>query len=115
MGDDHGVDASEHLGFAPIEDLDPEPRARGARSVWLEWILGLLLVGALVGFGGWQWWEQGTRLGHYQAGQGAAAAHDWPAARTAYLAAGTYADAAARAAEAASLIAEHTRQAQRAT
>ncbi len=95
--------------FAIIEDLDspaPDPAHRESRR---EWLIGMLLVVAICGFGGWQWWEQQTRLTAYQAGARAAAAHDWDAARAAYSAAGSFADAPALAADAAHQVAERDR------
>ena len=104
--------AARDFSLASIEDLDPEPPGHAARIHRRELILGLLLVCALVGFGGWQWWDQGGKLGYYHAGQRAAAAHDWEAARTAYVAAGDYSDARSRAAEAATLITQRQEQSQ---
>jgi hypothetical protein len=95
--------------FALIEDLDapaPGPAHRESRR---EWLIGMLLVVAICGFGGWQWWEQQTRLTAYQAGGRAAAARDWDAARAAYSAAGSYANAPALAADAAHQVAERDR------
>jgi len=88
--------AEEIAGFAPIEDLDPAPAAPGPSGRRGELVLGLLLVLGLVGFGGWQWWQDTGRLSAYRAGAQAVAAHDWDAARAAYLAAAGYGDAAAR-------------------
>jgi hypothetical protein len=68
-----------------------------------ELVLGLLLVLAVTGFASWQWWDQQTRLTHYREGARAMAALDWTAARRAFTAAAGYADADARAADAAGL------------
>ncbi len=101
--------------FAPIEDLDPEPQARVARGHRQEWIVGLVLVLAIAGFASGQWWLQQAQRTHYQAGVAAAARYDWPAAATAYNAAGSYEDAAARAKEAAGLAAERDQKYAQAT
>ena len=95
MGDDR---TGPRAGFEP---LDPEPPAAAGRARRREALLGGLLVLALVGFGLWQWAGTQIALGHYQAGGQAAAQDDWPAAATAYAAAGGYQDAPARAAAAA--------------
>src|SRR3954447_7801990 len=93
-------DEAQDFEFAPIEELDPEPATDAAHIGRREVVVGLLLVCALVAFGAWQWWDQGGKWGHSRAGEQPAAPHDWAAAHDAYLAAGDYADAARRAAEA---------------
>jgi hypothetical protein len=95
--------------FAPVEELDAALFAPAQRALRWEWLIGLLLVAGIFGFGGWQWWDQQTRLNAYHAGVRAAAAQDWEAASSAYSAAGSYANAPALAADAARQIAERDR------
>src|SRR5689334_1843688 len=99
---------------AVVEDLDPEPPARARHSQRRELVIGLLLVLGLAGLGGWQWWQQQSKLAAYQSGGRAAAAQDWDAAYAAYTAAGDYSDAPARAAAAGRTIAERSTQYRRA-
>jgi hypothetical protein len=94
--------------FAPIEDLDPEPPARHAHR--REVILGLAILLVVVGLAGSNWWDQQSKLTHYQAGGRAAAARDWDRAQAEYAAAGAYTDAAPRAADAARQVAERDTQ-----
>ncbi|HUS14021.1 MAG TPA: hypothetical protein VM536_03290, partial [Chloroflexia bacterium] len=77
--------------WADIEDLDPEPPARGMGR--REWILGVLLLVSVLGLASWQWWDQQGKVTHYRAGQRAARAHEWDAALAAYRAAPGYLDA----------------------
>jgi hypothetical protein len=93
-----------------MEDLDPEPAPPARRGLRLEWLLGGLLVLGVLGFAGWDWWRQERQEGAYAAGQRAAAALDWEAARAAFAAAGDFRDAPERAQDAAATIAERDRQ-----
>src|SRR6478609_4536782 len=92
--------------FAPIEDLDPEPKRAAGRSRHWEALVGALLVLAVIGFAGGQWWDQQARLTHYQAGSRAANALDWARAATEYGAAGAYRDAPQQAARAQATLVE---------
>jgi hypothetical protein len=94
--------------FAPIEDLDPEPPGRQAHR--RELILALAILIVVVGLAGGNWWDQQSKLTHYQAGGRAAAARDWDRAAGQYAAAGDYADAPRRATDAAHQVAERDTQ-----
>ncbi|HEX6606709.1 MAG TPA: hypothetical protein VF276_07335, partial [Chloroflexia bacterium] len=91
---------SDPAPLAPIEDLDAEPARAGWRARRGEAVLAALLVLAVIGFAGGQWWDQQGRATHYQAGRRAAGAFDWAQATAEYGAAGTYRDAAQQAARA---------------
>jgi hypothetical protein len=91
----------EEPGFAPIEDLDPEPPERAARTRRVELALGLVLLLAVVLLGGGAWWDQQRLMDAYRAGARAAAVRDWDSAARAYGEAVGYADAARQASAAA--------------
>ncbi len=96
-------------GFAPIEDLDPEPAAGPRAGGRREQIVGGALLVALAIFAAVQWGDAQARLAHYQAGSRAAAAQDWDTAGREFSGAGGYNDAAARAADAVALRDERDR------
>jgi hypothetical protein len=73
-------------------------------------VLGELLVLGLLVFGLWQWWDQQTKLAHYQAANRAAAAFDWDTARLEYAAAPGFQDADQQAARAGRMIIERAEQ-----
>jgi hypothetical protein len=91
---------SDPAPFALIDNLDAEPARAGRRARRGEALLAALLVLAVIGFAGGQWWEAQAQAGHYQAGRRAAATFDWAGAAAEYAAAGTYRDAAQQAARA---------------
>jgi hypothetical protein len=80
--------------------LSPPPRLRHR-----ETLIAIILLGAIGLFGLGDWYHQATRLHDYQAGTAAAAARHWAAAAAAFGAANGYADAAARAQDAAKQVA----------
>jgi hypothetical protein len=96
-------------GFAPIEDLDPDPATGRGVGRRREQILGLGLLFVLAVFAVLQWWNPQAQLTHYQAGSRAAAAQDWDAAGREFALAAGYNDAAARAADAFALRDERDR------
>jgi hypothetical protein len=96
----------EHDEEDAVERLDEQPPHTGKRPAWvaLEWLVGVLLLVGVAGWSSWDWWQQQTGLSNYRAGDHYASAHDWDAARTAFLTAGDFKDARARAAGAAQKI-----------
>ena len=44
-----------------IEDLDPEPESHKGRTGKREFVLGILLLSAVLAWGGWSWWQQESR------------------------------------------------------
>src|SRR5919199_578754 len=95
----------EEPEFSSIEDLDPEPQPRGGRTNAREFLLGLLLVLAVLGWGGWSWAQQESKQSNYRQAQQAAASRDWDEARAHYAAAAGYKDANAHVVEIDKLIA----------
>jgi hypothetical protein len=88
------------------EDLDPEPAVRTERAYVREAVLGLVLLLAVIGWAGWQWWGQESLQNNYRLAQRAEAGRDWDEAHARYAAAAGYKDSAARAAQAARIISE---------
>ncbi len=89
-----------------IEDLDPEPSTEGRFLHLREFFLGSLLLAAVLGWAGWQWWQQTSMQNNYRLGDQAATAKRWDDAETYFVAAGGYRDAPSRATSAARLITE---------
>lgn len=98
------IDPYDDLRRADIKGLDPLPAAESRRPPPWELILGLLLILGVAGFALISWWQQQHQVTAYRAGTRAATAQNWDAARAAYLDAGDYADARARATEIAGKI-----------
>jgi hypothetical protein len=96
-------------GFARIEDLDPEPATGRRTGPRREQIIGIGLLVVLAVLAAVQWRDSQARLAHYQAGSRAAAAQDWDIARREFTGAGSYNDAAARAADTVALRDERDR------
>lgn len=91
-----------------MEELDPEPPDKN-RGPIREFVLGFVLLVAVLGWASWLWWQQETHLGNYRLAEQAATLRDWDAARSYFLAAADYRDASSRAAQIARLIAERDR------
>jgi hypothetical protein len=96
----------EHDEEDPVEQLDEQPPHTAKRPAWvaLEWFVGVLLLVGVAGWSGWDWWQQQTALSNYRTGDRYASIPDWDAARVAFIAAGDFKDARARAAGAAQKI-----------
>src|SRR5689334_22321576 len=93
-----------------FEELGAE-QTGGSRSTRRgELLLGLLLLLIVIGLGGWTWWQGEGLHAAYRAGDQAATAHHWDDARAAFLAAGDYPNAKARAAAAGAQIVERDKQ-----
>ena len=95
-----------------VEELEPEPEpayARAGTSRRRELVLGLLLLAAVLGWAGWQWWYQDTAQNSYNLALQAEAKKQWDQAYSRYTAAAGYRDAAGRASAIATTIAERDR------
>jgi hypothetical protein len=99
-------DFYHYEGISSVEDLDPEPQADRGLTHAREFAIGALLLLAVIGWSGWQWWYQQSVQTSYANGQRAVADYDWDGARANFLAAGQYRDARERATEAEERIAE---------
>ncbi len=93
-----------------IEELDGEPSSNRRSFQRRELLLGLGLLLGIAALVAWYWRLDATQIAAYRAGEQAAAAHQWDEAREQFLAAGAYPNAKARAAEAATQIAERDKQ-----
>src|SRR4051812_35573223 len=91
--------------FEPFDEREAVTGKIGALSR-LDVLLGLLLLVGVVGWAGWEWWQQQEAMSSYRAGERYAAGYDWEAARAAYLAAGDFGQAKARAGDASKKIVE---------
>src|SRR5438105_3014601 len=100
----------ENYSYSSVEDIDPEPRTGVGLSWAREFVIGMLLVIGVLGWGGWQWWHEQRVQDNYRLAQQAAARQDWDAALGYYATASGYKDADTRGAEAAKLVAERNRQ-----
>ena len=90
-----------------VEDLDPEPPSRRAGvGQWRELVLGLVLLLAVVGWAGWQWWAQGRNEAEYTLGEQAIQANNLEEAETHFGSIPDYRDARSRAEGIARTIAE---------
>jgi hypothetical protein len=96
----------EHNEEDAVERLNEQLSHRSKPPAWLslEWLVGVLLLVGVAGWSSWDWWQQQTGLSNYRAGDHYASIPDWDAARVAFLAAGDFKDARARAAGAAQKI-----------
>jgi hypothetical protein len=97
-------------GTSVVEGLDEEPEARRGLALLGEFLLGAVLVLAVLSWAGWQWWDQSVKTEAYKLGDQAAAASDWDAALARFAAASPVKDSALRASDAATKIAERDRQ-----
>src|SRR5687768_17479488 len=98
----------DDIDISIVEELDPEPPREGL-SRTREFLLGLLIVTAVLAWGGWESWRQEHGGRNYRLGQQAESRHDWDAARAYYADAAGFKDADARGAEAARLVSERDR------
>src|SRR5947207_14736039 len=90
-------------GEGRFEELDPEPtRARGRRR-WEAGLAAMLLI-VILGFAGWNWLHGTIATATYRQAVAAVDTHHWAAAQAAFVAAGAYQDAPARAAAAAKQV-----------
>lgn len=98
----------EHNEEDAVERLNEQLSRRSKPPVWLslEWLVGVLLLVGVAGWSGWDWWQQQTGLSNYRSGDHYVGIRDWDAARAAFLAAGDFKDARARAAGAAQKISD---------
>src|SRR5690349_1064960 len=92
--------------LSSIEELDPEAPPRAGWTNAREFILGGLLVLAVLGWAGWSWWQQQARQDNYRQGQQAAASRDWDRARAYFEATAGYKDANSQIAQITKLISE---------
>ncbi|MFL5732008.1 MAG: hypothetical protein ACJ78Q_02310 [Chloroflexia bacterium] len=97
---------SDDSEFFSVEDLDPEPSPRGGWTNAREFMVGGLLLLAVLGWAGWSWWQQQARQNNYQMAQQAAANRDWDRARAYYQATEGYKDSNAQVAQIGKLITE---------
>jgi hypothetical protein len=93
-----------------VEDLTPEPQARGRWARAREAVLGIALLLGVLLWGGWQWWKQEYSVGRYNSGLKAEARKDWDAAFRYFASVRDFKDADRRADEIARMIAERDRQ-----
>jgi hypothetical protein len=89
-----------------VEDLDPEPTRREGLGQWRELILGLVLLVAVVGWAGWQWWAQARNESEYSLGEQAMQTNNLEEAETHFASIAGYRDAGSRAEEIGRTIAE---------
>ncbi|HYP18770.1 MAG TPA: hypothetical protein VEY08_01750 [Chloroflexia bacterium] len=94
---DDSFDDFEDIGISVMEELDPEPQPKSGSFYAREFVLGVLLVLAVLGFAGWQWWQTEYRQGNYALGEQAARRFDWDEASARFSAADGYRDAGTRA------------------
>jgi hypothetical protein len=90
--------------YSSIEDLDPEPQSYKGRTGKREFMLGILLLLAVLGWGGWNWWQQESKQNSYHAAQQAVLARDWDSAREHFAAASGYKDSNSQVAQIDKLI-----------
>jgi hypothetical protein len=90
-------DDFEDVGISVMEELDPEPQPKSGSFYAREFVLGVLLVLAVLGFAGWQWWQTEYRQSNYALGEQAARRFDWDEASARFSAADGYRDAGTRA------------------
>lgn len=89
--------------ISTMEELDPEPEAKG-RSYAREFVLGALLLVAVLGWAGWQAWQQDVKERTYRRAEQEVTWKRWELARSFFLSASGYRDADARAEQIAKLI-----------
>ncbi|MBF6612850.1 MAG: hypothetical protein IVW55_06940 [Chloroflexi bacterium] len=100
----------EDFDVSTIEDLDPEPSSGGRFLHLREFFLGSLLLVAVLGWAGWQWWQQTSMQNSYRLGAQAAAAKRWDDAEAYFAAAGGYRDAPSLAQRAAANVEERNKR-----
>jgi hypothetical protein len=103
-------EAEEDPAVSSFEELGPKQPGGSRSTRRSELLLGLLLLLAVIGVGGWTWWQGEGLHAAYRAGDQAATAHHWDDARAAFLAAGDYPNAKTRAAAAGAQIVERDKQ-----
>ncbi|HEX8218344.1 MAG TPA: hypothetical protein VF914_03920 [Chloroflexia bacterium] len=103
---DDSFDDFEDIGISVMEELDPEPQPKSGSFYAREFVLGVLLVLAVLGFAGWQWWQTEYRQSNYALGEQAARRFDWDEASARFSAADGYRDAGTRALAAAERVRE---------
>lgn len=94
-----------HDSVSVVEELDPEPQPVGRLLRMREFLLGVALLAAVLGWAGKQWWQQDQQQSNYRAGTQAAARMHWDEAGNYFAAASGYKDATARATQAAQSVA----------
>lgn len=99
-------DDFDDIGISVMEELDPEPQPKSGSFHAREFIVGIVLVLAVLAFAGWQWWQTDYRHSNYEFGEQAARRFDWDEARARFLEADGYRDAGKRAQAAADRIQE---------
>ncbi|HUP27338.1 MAG TPA: WD40 repeat domain-containing protein [Chloroflexia bacterium] len=93
-----------------VEELDPDPAPRVGWTHFRELVLGLILVAAVLVWGGWDWWHQEYNQNNYRLGQQAAASQDWDNAFLYFSKVPGYKDAKDRAAEMNKLVTDREKQ-----
>jgi hypothetical protein len=93
-------------GFTLLDEPQPPVERRRQASRRLELLLGGVLLLCIIGWAVWDSWRTQGQYTAYHAGERAAANRDWDAALAAFRAATGFRDAAARAAGAATKIAD---------
>lgn len=95
--DSDNFDDFEDIGISVMEELDPEPQPKPGSVYAREFIVGVLLVLAVLVFAGWQWWQTEVRQSNYKLGDRAAQQFDWDEAHDRFKVAEGYRDADKRA------------------
>lgn len=96
---------SDYTTVSVIKELDPEPQPGGRFLHMREFLLGVALLAAVLGWAGKEWWQQDQQQSNYRAGTQAAARMHWNEAGDYFAAASGYRDATARATQAAQSVA----------
>ncbi|HEY0071573.1 MAG TPA: hypothetical protein VGE04_16530 [Chloroflexia bacterium] len=94
------------IGISVMEELDPEPGAKSGSVYAREFVVGVVLVLAVLAFAGWQWWQTEFRQSNYRLGEQAARRYDWDEARDRFSIAEGYRDADKRAEAASNRVQE---------
>ncbi|HVG00704.1 MAG TPA: hypothetical protein VND68_12765 [Chloroflexia bacterium] len=103
--------------ISTMEELDPEPQPRG-RGYAREFVLGALLLLAVIGWASWLAWQQDVKQQAYQRAEREVTVQGWDSAYRFFVSASGYKDADARAEQIEKLIKErdeHYHAATRAT
>src|SRR5688500_12539669 len=93
-----------------VEELDPEPEPSGGWMHLRELILGFLLLVGVLGWSGWEWWQQDQNQASYLIAQQAADEQDWDRALQYFERVKGFKDADVRASEMNKLVTERNRQ-----